>query len=174
VEVNNTSAILTLGEKSIGILAQSIGGGGNSGLSVAGSLSVSPTAGLSVSIGGNGGGGGDAGHVTVNSSGIIMTQGNEAVGIQAQSIGGGGGNGGLSLAGSFAGEDAKNLARLAAKAAQGATGASSRSLTAAPSSLRETTPTASWRRASAAAAATAALAVPWILASPAVLLSTSP
>ena len=39
--------------------------------------------------------------MTVNSTGIISTMGDEASGVVAQSLGGGGGNGGLSVAGTF-------------------------------------------------------------------------
>ncbi len=111
VDVENRNQIDTSGEKSHGILAQSIGGGGgNGGFSATGALSKSTNAAqLAVSIGGGGGDGNVAGAVTVSNSARITTLGKEALGIEAQSVGGGGGNGGLSFAGTFAGADAKSL-----------------------------------------------------------------
>ncbi|MEO6787472.1 MAG: autotransporter outer membrane beta-barrel domain-containing protein [Chthoniobacteraceae bacterium] len=104
VMVNSDNNILTQGDRSNGIIAQSIGGGGgNGGFSFAGTLSV-PTGNslsLSASLGGFGGSAGDADTVTVNASGTISTMGNNANGVIAQSLGGGGGNGGLSVAGTF-------------------------------------------------------------------------
>ncbi|MBN8908364.1 MAG: hypothetical protein J0H99_17445, partial [Rhodospirillales bacterium] len=51
----------------------------------------SPTVSLNLTLGGNGGQGGDGGAVLVRSLGSITTQGDGAIGILAQSIGGGGG-----------------------------------------------------------------------------------
>jgi alpha-tubulin suppressor-like RCC1 family protein len=131
VAVENSSAIQTAGIVSHGIAAQSVGGGGgNGGFSATGTLSTSTNARqVSVSIGGAGGGGGRAGNVAVHNSGQITTRSSAtvlipvetnvatqvpdvpvgSVGILAQSIGGGGGNGGIAFAGSFAGDEAKNL-----------------------------------------------------------------
>ncbi|SFC24831.1 autotransporter outer membrane beta-barrel domain-containing protein [Tropicimonas isoalkanivorans] len=82
--------IVTQGEASIGVVVQSIGGGGGD---VYGD--GSGTAGV-VTIGGQGGEGGDGGQVGLetvpNSS--ITTSGDYAFGTLLQSIGGGGGNGG--------------------------------------------------------------------------------
>ena len=83
--VTHSGSITTLGQNSIGILAQSIGGGGGNG--------GASTAGLSA-VGGSGGGGGDGDTVTVNLNGSVTTRGQLAHGVVAQSIGGGGGNGG--------------------------------------------------------------------------------
>jgi hypothetical protein len=78
-------SIWTGGDNSHGILAQSIGGGGgNGGFSVAGSAITSP---VKVSIGGNGGPGGSGGQVHVASGSDIETEGSDAHGIAAQSIG---------------------------------------------------------------------------------------
>lgn len=90
VSVTNGSNIQTgdgkeTGAASMGIVAQSIGGGGgNAGGKHASFL-----------IGGAGGAGGDGGEVSVNqdSSGSIHTQDSQSTAILAQSIGGGGGNG---------------------------------------------------------------------------------
>jgi hypothetical protein len=75
----------TAGNVSIAALAQSIGGGGGSAGDVLSALS----------IGGSGGGGGDGGTADVTATGAnIMTMGDEAHGLVAQSVGGGGGAGG--------------------------------------------------------------------------------
>ncbi|WP_143705462.1 autotransporter outer membrane beta-barrel domain-containing protein [Pollutimonas subterranea] len=78
----------TTGDGSIGILAQSVGGSGGSGGSGAGITAV----------GGSGESGGSGGAVTVDPGTNITTLGDYALGVVAQSIGGGGGNGGHSLA----------------------------------------------------------------------------
>ena len=84
VTLTSQSAIHTTGAGAVGILAQSIGGGGGTaqafGVSAAGPLT----------LGASGGGGGGAA-VTVTSAGTIATSGAGAHGILAQSIGGGGG-----------------------------------------------------------------------------------
>ncbi|MCV3735047.1 autotransporter outer membrane beta-barrel domain-containing protein [Rhizobium sp. TRM96647] len=84
-------SIATGGSGALGILAQSIGGGGGNGGNATGD-----DAGLgSFQIGGGGGGGGYANTVTVGFDGLTLTtQGSHAAGIVAQSIGGGGGTGG--------------------------------------------------------------------------------
>ncbi len=104
VNVTTIDNILTSGEGSIGILAQSVGGGGgNGGFSFAGTLAIPDGNSLSLaaSLGGFGGTGGNASTVTVSSTGAFSTSGAEAHGLVAQSIGGGGGNGGISVAGTF-------------------------------------------------------------------------
>ncbi len=89
--------IETSGDRSSGIFAQSVGGGGgNGGFAFAGT--VSKGLGVSLSFGGKAGGGNDANLVTVNSGADIETDGRDAHGIVAQSIGGGGGRGGASVA----------------------------------------------------------------------------
>ncbi|MCO6421035.1 autotransporter outer membrane beta-barrel domain-containing protein [Sinorhizobium meliloti] len=82
--VQNTGAITTDGYSAHGILAQSISGGGG----------AAGTAGGILSIGGTGGNANYAGNAEVQSSGAISTGGDAAIGILAQSIGGGGGSGG--------------------------------------------------------------------------------
>ncbi len=98
VIVNNGGTITTSGDASIGIAAQSIGGGGGNG-GFAGTFAAGPTS-ASVGIGGSGAAGGAAGQVDVNNFGAILTGGDNAIGIFAQSVGGGGGNGGSALSGS--------------------------------------------------------------------------
>jgi hypothetical protein len=103
VIVDNLGSIDTYGAGSHGIVAQSVGGGGgDGGIVLAGSLMImAPTASPLIAIGGTGGDGSTGGTVTVNNSGSIVTRGENAHGILAQSIGGGGGNAnvGFSLSG---------------------------------------------------------------------------
>jgi hypothetical protein len=82
------SGIQTRGDRSYGVLAQSIGGGGGLG---GGGSSDSPT---SLTVGGSGGAAGDGRAVSLSMSGGFSTAGIDAYGIVAQSIGGGGGIGG--------------------------------------------------------------------------------
>ena len=99
VDVANSAAIVTLGNRSEGIFAQSVGGGGGSGgFSVTGSWGGSGSKDVSLSLGGFGGDGNYADNVTVNNSGMIDTTGIQSHGIFAQSVGGGGGKGGWSAA----------------------------------------------------------------------------
>jgi hypothetical protein len=110
VDVTNSGNILTMGEISYGVFAESIGGGGgDGGFSISGSLSKPPAAttnprgprNLDIAIGGNGGTGNVGGDVSVTNDGRIDTLGKESHGILAHSVGGGGGDGGLSAAGSL-------------------------------------------------------------------------
>lgn len=95
VEVVNAGSIETQAAQAVGVFTQSIGGsGGNGGF--AGSLAMG-AASVSVSVGGSGDVGGVAGKVEVDNLGGILTHGQSAAGILAQSIGGGGGNGGSAL-----------------------------------------------------------------------------
>ena len=87
VNLTNTGSVITQGAAAIGLLGQSIGGGGGNAASAAGLLS----------IGGSGGAGGSGGSVTVTANGIQRTSGNYAYGTLVQSIGAGGGNGGDAL-----------------------------------------------------------------------------
>lgn len=93
VSVYNSGIIETSGDHSKGIEAQAVGGGGGTG-GEASALDVSGQLNIVVSVGGNGGTGGDAGNVVVTNAGQIITQGNDAFGVMAQSVGGGGGDGG--------------------------------------------------------------------------------
>ncbi len=108
VNVANAGAIYTgdpseafAGQFAHGILAQSIGGDGGSGGfsgSIAFAVGASNQSGnnynLSTSVGGFGGTGADASTVTVSNTGSVVTYGERARGIFAQSVGGGGGAGG--------------------------------------------------------------------------------
>lgn len=96
VQVDNGGSITTIGAQSLGIVAQSIaGGGGIAGTSAAqvqgNNAENTSVLSLPIAIGANGGGGGTAGTVTVNNSGAIVTRSHDAIGIVAQSIAGGGG-----------------------------------------------------------------------------------
>jgi len=121
VEVTSRGDIDSSGDKSYGVLAQSIGGGGGNGgnsrginlLLEAGSteLEKGQVTGanwkLSVNVGGAGGTANDGGDVRVSNAGRIETRGVLSHGVLAQSVGGGGGTGGDGLEGSGTGiEDA--------------------------------------------------------------------
>ncbi len=99
VTVRNIGRIETTGSRASGIFAQSVGGGGGSGgWSGAISLAGGSTAGAAaLTLGGSGGVGGDGGAVDVINKGIIVTQGDDAFGVLAQSVGGGGGTGGFAI-----------------------------------------------------------------------------
>jgi uncharacterized protein YhjY with autotransporter beta-barrel domain len=97
VRIANNGAINTAGEAANGVLAQSIGGGGGVGGFGDGSATAENgkfNLAVSLSLGGNGSGGGLGGSVTVSNAGQIVTSGDGAIGIAAQSIGGGGGDAG--------------------------------------------------------------------------------
>ncbi len=102
VVVNNDGLVVTEGDGSYGIYAQSIGGGGgNGGLALSANVVISSAQASSFTplfaLGGSGGDGNGGGSVIVNNSGDILTNGDAAHGIVAQSIGGGGGDGALSF-----------------------------------------------------------------------------
>ncbi|MDT8442460.1 MAG: hypothetical protein RQ723_12480, partial [Desulfuromonadales bacterium] len=103
VGVDNSALVTTAGERGHGIVAQSLGGGGgDGGLVINGLINTNPNATqrLFVSVGGDGGTGGVGNAVDVANTGRIATTGKEAVGILAQSIGGGGGSGSTVITGS--------------------------------------------------------------------------
>lgn len=132
ITVQNTGALTTTGHQSIGILAQSIGGGGGSG----GSSATSSTAGaggiaaVTLGVGGRGASGGSSGTtdnteiVNVVTSGRILTSGINSHGIYAQSVGGGGGNGGSSSASSSVAVAASSDPASASTGGSGATSTS--------------------------------------------------
>ena len=103
VTVTDTGAlIVTSGERSAGIQAQSIGGGGgNGGLSIGLGLGSLGSMGLSFGVTDGTSGAGEA--VAVTTSSRISTGGNDSAGILAQSIGGGGGVGGVNVSGALTG-----------------------------------------------------------------------
>ncbi|MBX9751004.1 MAG: hypothetical protein K5Q68_15560 [Roseococcus sp.] len=86
VFVTNSGMISTSGASAFGIQAQAVGGGSGSGGSSSGTL---------VSFGGSATAAANGGLVSVTqSAGAISTRGDYALGILAQSVGGGGGNAG--------------------------------------------------------------------------------
>ena len=105
VRVYTNANVTTLGESSVGLLAQSVGGGGgNGGGNIAAGLAVGGTAAtINVGVGGSGGSGGTGGAVELIADGSVETFGRFSAGVIAQSIGGGGGNGGYSVAAGAAG-----------------------------------------------------------------------
>ena len=95
VTLNNNGAVSTSGVESYGIVAQSIAGGGGLGgtlLSGEGSTALSVQHTTTLGAGAESGGGGQ---VTVVAGNNIQTTGNRAIGMIAQSIGGGGGIAGI-------------------------------------------------------------------------------
>src|SRR5690606_10320405 len=87
LDANDGNHFSTLGYGAMGIVLQSIGGGG--GMVASGS----PRATGQLSVGGRGNHGGNGGHVTIqdHSWATISTRGENAHGLILQSIGGGGG-----------------------------------------------------------------------------------
>jgi len=97
VDVTNNGNIVTAGDASFGVLAQSIGGGGGESVITASQYEAATGAALQIALSDSVNNTGNGGVVTVNqTSGAlnasIATAGNDAVGVVAQSIGGGGGN----------------------------------------------------------------------------------
>ena len=72
------------------------GSGGDGGFAVSGSISKSAS--INFAMGGTGGDGGKGGLATIVNSADLMTSGDGAHGILAQSLGGGGGSGGVACA----------------------------------------------------------------------------
>ncbi|MBW8880367.1 MAG: autotransporter outer membrane beta-barrel domain-containing protein, partial [Asticcacaulis sp.] len=100
VYVDAKGTLSTQGERSDGVFAQSVGGGGGrSGTTaVGGQLKDSgnnETVGGKVTVGLEGGEGAISKKVEVHAAGYVDTWGKDSYGIHAQSIGGGGGVGGL-------------------------------------------------------------------------------
>ncbi len=114
VSMPHTGDIVTTGDHSQAIHAQSIGGGGGNGGSAL-SAATSNKYAASVSIGGFGGGGGDGDAVVVfRDGGTLNTSGKMSTAIFAQSVGGGGGNGGSTSASGAGAEGALEEAGAAA------------------------------------------------------------
>lgn len=90
----NSGEISTVGNRSNGITAQSVGGVGGEGGQSRGTL---------LTIGGNGAAGGQGGEVTVTNQANFRTRGDDSKGISARSIGGGGGQGGSAFSASLFG-----------------------------------------------------------------------
>ena len=108
VALDQNSVISTQGSGARGVVAQSIGGGG--GASQGGTMAVAGNDGpdeeqgsLTLNLGKSGANGANGGAIVTTTYGSIATQGDDADGVLAQSIGGGGGLGGS--AGNDAGSD---------------------------------------------------------------------
>ncbi|MCL6414642.1 hypothetical protein MIB92_03175 [Aestuariirhabdus sp. Z084] len=105
VNLDLDTNILTEGDASTGLIAQSVGGsGGNAGTVVSAAAAVGSGGAytVAVGVGGKGGNASDGGVVDANLSGSVATQGDQADAIVVQSIGGGGGNGSTLIAAGFA------------------------------------------------------------------------
>lgn len=85
--------ILTRGESADGILIQSIGGAGGAGDALS-TTGAQKSAALEIGLGGKSSGGGGGFDITATKTGAILTLGDGAHGILAQTIGGGGGRAG--------------------------------------------------------------------------------
>jgi len=90
ITVTQNGAITTQGPAAIGILAQSIGGGGGY-LALASTQGNTLVVNSNVNIGGVGSNSGNGGNVKVDVNAPITTYGNNSIGVIAQSVGGGGG-----------------------------------------------------------------------------------
>lgn len=97
VHATNTSSITTRGAGAKALVAQSVGGGGGAAgtasafsASFASDVSIA----IAISVGRTGGSGGDGGEVYVDNQGNLVTLGEHAAAVVAQSVGGGGGMGG--------------------------------------------------------------------------------
>ena len=106
VTVESAGLIHTLGDYSNAVFAQSVGGSGGAGgdaTSVSVSMDIplgwddlipTPSMSFELTVGGDGGSGGIGGDVTVENIGTIITEGEFATAVMAQSVGGSGGIGG--------------------------------------------------------------------------------
>lgn len=123
----NLGQVQTLGDNAHGIFAQAVGGGGGVGGTAAAqnyntSLPDTPSISLTTAVGGKGGVAGDGGIIDVMNSGLLQTQGQDAYGVFAQSVGGGGGAGGDASATSMAYQQAKLTVSTAVGGSGGAGG----------------------------------------------------
>jgi hypothetical protein len=91
VSVSNTSQIATQGDVSYGMFAQSVGAGGGETVTTASDYAASGSKPIQINLATGVIATGAGGDVTANNSGSIVTKGNDAAGIVAQSVGGSGG-----------------------------------------------------------------------------------
>lgn len=93
ITATNGGAIVTEQAGSLGMLAQSIGGGGGDARTLSIAYDQGLFSGFTASLGNQSGGGvGTGGAVTITNNGAIQSSGTGSDGIVAQSIGGGGGH----------------------------------------------------------------------------------
>jgi hypothetical protein len=97
VKVTSSAQVRTSDTNAVGILAQSVGGGGGTGGKASSGGLSSEKSGFDLTVGGGGGKGNTGGIVTVDNSGVVITDGLGSHGVLAQSLGGGGGNAGMSI-----------------------------------------------------------------------------
>ena len=97
VNLFNGGIIATQGPSAKGMFAQSVGGGGGNGGDATAMTQAYIQSNLTVNValGGDSGNGSAGGTVTAANSGLVLTLGDDSIGVFAQSVGGGGGNGGL-------------------------------------------------------------------------------
>ncbi|WP_374516742.1 hypothetical protein, partial [Brevundimonas sp.] len=106
----NRADIGTTGDVAHAVFAQSVGGGGGNGGFVFGAdFGGSGSKNIGGRIGGFGGPGTQGGEVNVDTSGLIVTEGDGSIGVFAQSIGGGGGTGGSAGGVTLSGSTSVNL-----------------------------------------------------------------
>jgi len=91
VVVTNEGRVQTGGDGAFGIMAQSVGGGGGTGVGALSGVNKPKSVTVDFAFGGSGGAGNVGGAVSVANSGAIVTTGAESHAILAQSVGGGGG-----------------------------------------------------------------------------------
>ena len=96
VTVTASGPLNTAGAQADGIFAQSVGGGGGVAGSDDSTAAGGGKASIGLALGGSGGSAQTGGGVSLTANGPVTTQGLEAAGIFAQSVGGGGGVGGAS------------------------------------------------------------------------------
>ena len=105
IDFVNSGEIITYGDGSPAVLAQSIGGGGGNG-AASHADSTQHGRGVTFELGGSGGKGNHGGQIELTNTGVIKTVGQLSIGIHAQSIGGGGGTGGATGASASEAEQA--------------------------------------------------------------------
>ncbi|WP_291845493.1 hypothetical protein [Maricaulis sp.] len=109
VTVRHNGNIGTDGNYSGGLLAQSVGGGGgNANFNIGGGILYQASS-INLAVGGAPTAGGSGSNVDVHNVGNIVTSGDHANGLTAQSLGGGGGNTALSMAAGLAARNALNV-----------------------------------------------------------------
>jgi hypothetical protein len=111
-DIYNLGQIQTLGANAHAGFAQSVGGGGGLGGAAtaenySNSMPDAPSIAVSAAVGGKGGTAGTGGTINVVNTGLLQTQGQDAYGVFAQSVGGGGGAGGDATASNMAIQQAK-------------------------------------------------------------------
>ena len=125
--VVNEGEIVTAGDASHAIQAQSVGGGGGIGGDASASAQAQggkTSIAVDVGLGGSGGLGGNGAAVSVENRGTIVTAGEIAHGIYAQSVGGGGGDGGIGTGSGEAGAAGGRTRELSLSVAVGGSGGS--------------------------------------------------